>query len=85
MAGQQRTRKRPYLQTLGVHPLGEFELEGGTREVFELSRKRFERVEEALGSGEGVGCGSLARYGKLINRNVRDACKPGVNRSRALR
>ena len=40
---------------LGVHPLGEFELEGGTREVFELSRKRFERVEEALGSGEGRG------------------------------
>ena len=38
---------------LGVHPLGEFELEGGTREVFELSRKRFERVEEALGSGVG--------------------------------
>ena len=38
---------------LGLHELGDFEREGELREVFELSRKRFERVEATLGEAEG--------------------------------
>ena len=44
---------------LGLHELGDFELEGDVREVFELSRQRFERVEVLL--GEAVGRGALMR------------------------
>ena len=38
---------------LGLRELGDFELEGDVREVFELSRKRFEKVEALLGEAEG--------------------------------
>ncbi len=49
----QKLGKSSLYNRLEVHALGEFELEGGVREVFELSRKRFEAVEKALGVGEG--------------------------------
>ena len=38
---------------LGLLELGDFELEGDLREVFELSRKRFEKVEALLGKADG--------------------------------
>jgi hypothetical protein len=45
--------KGRFYRRLGLHELGDFELEGDVREVFELSRKRFKQVEEGLGSAEG--------------------------------
>jgi len=42
-----------FYRRLGLHELGDFELEGDLREVFELSRKRFERVEILLEEAEG--------------------------------
>lgn len=45
--------KGRFYRRLGLHELGEFELEGDSREVFELSRGRFERVETELGEAQG--------------------------------
>ena len=47
--------KGRFYRRLGLLELGDFELEGDLREVFELSRKRFEKVETLLGQGEGRG------------------------------